>query len=432
MKTKIYTLDSPLDFGKYYGFTVKELIDGTTRLVRPSASMLVGYSAMAADLVEVEVKPDHTYLQWLVDHVDTFILSADALTYAAAQEVFTPAQQATNRRKAELQQDQTVAVADLMTSILPGRQREHEAYRPVATHLRAYDSLLGGGLLPGTLNIIAARPAMGKSALLLNLARNISRDGKRVIYFSIDQSRDDIGRRLLLMSGLLSHDDLVDKQCHDMNSEQIDQLYAYIDALSQTPLEVNDKPRWNIDDFVDCCRQAHASRGVDVIMVDYLQLFGSADAESRDLAVQAVVRAMKSLARELQIPVVVLSQLSRSVETRGGSKIPQLSDLRESGAIEQEADTVTFLYRPEYYGIDEDDEGYTQGKADLFVAKNRSGSLGRARVDFDGAHLLFSDTPLIDIFDPANAPHDVFGSRFASRPHEQRQDTPMQDDDNPF
>jgi replicative DNA helicase len=174
------------------------------------------------------------------------------------------------------------------------------------------------------------------------------------------------------------------------------QLHAAIERMSKAPIYIDDTPGINIFELRAKCRRLKAQHDIQLIMIDYLQLMsGGSDSSksgNREQEISQISRALKGLAKELNVPVIALSQLSRAVETRGGSKKPQLSDLRESGAIEQDADIVGFIYRPEYYQIMEDENGNsTKGMADILINKHRNGALGEVRLRFIGEFSKFAD-----------------------------------------
>ncbi|HEY9704260.1 MAG TPA: DnaB-like helicase C-terminal domain-containing protein, partial [Allocoleopsis sp.] len=168
------------------------------------------------------------------------------------------------------------------------------------------------------------------------------------------------------------------------------------EKMSKAPIFIDDTPGINIFELRAKCRRLKAQHDIQIIIIDYLQLMtGGSDSSkggNREQEISMISRALKGLAKELNVPVIALSQLSRAVETRGGSKKPQLSDLRESGAIEQDADIVGFIYRPEYYQILEDENGNsTKGMADILISKHRNGALGEVRLRFVGEFSKFTD-----------------------------------------
>ena len=185
------------------------------------------------------------------------------------------------------------------------------------------------------------------------------------------------------------------------------------------PIYIDDTPALSIRELRTKCRRLRSQKDVQLIIVDYLQLMsGNTDGRggNREQEIASISRALKGIAKELNIPVLALSQLSRSVETRGGDKKPQLSDLRESGSIEQDADMVIFLYRPEYYGLDQDAEGNsTQGVGEVIIAKHRNGSLETVQLKFIGRFTKFADLDGEGAFDtngyqPMGLPASTFDS----------------------
>ncbi len=225
--------------------------------------------------------------------------------------------------------------------------------------------------------ILAARPGMGKTAFMLTMARNMAVDFKKPIaIFSLEMSGVQLVTRLISSETELPADKLRRGQLEQYEWEQ---LNARLNALTDAPLYIDDTPALSIFELRAKCRRLKAQHEIQLVVVDYLQLMSAGPDNhrgNREQEISNISRSMKSLAKELNIPVIAISQLSRAVETRGGSKRPILSDLRESGAIEQDADMVLFIYRPEYYQITEDEHGRpTEGLAQLIIAKHRNGAL---------------------------------------------------------
>jgi len=214
--------------------------------------------------------------------------------------------------------------------------------------------------------ILAARPGMGKTAFVLSMARNMAVDFKKPIaIFSLEMSGVQLVTRLISSETELEADKLRRGQLEQYEWEQ---LNARLNTLTDAPLYIDDTPALSIFELRAKCRRLKAQHDVQLVIVDYLQLMsaGNDNRGNREQEISNISRSMKSLAKELNIPIIAISQLSRAVETRGGSKRPILSDLRESGAIEQDADMVLFIYRPEYYQITEDEEGNsTEGLAQV-------------------------------------------------------------------
>ncbi len=259
---------------------------------------------------------------------------------------------------------------------------------------------LTSGWQPSDLIIIAARPGMGKTALALSMARNISVQKKiPVAFFSLEMSSVQLITRLISAETGLSSDKL---RTGKLAQHEWQQLNVKVSDLESAPLYIDDSAALTIFELRAKARRLASAHDIKLIVIDYLQLMnlGSSNkAGNREQEISTISRNLKALAKELNIPVIALSQLSRAVETRGGTKRPILSDLRESGAIEQDADIVSFLYRPEYYGINEwDDDMKTpsEGQGEFIVAKHRNGALDSIKLKFVANLGKFED---IDSFD---------------------------------
>ncbi|WP_282044441.1 replicative DNA helicase [Winogradskyella flava] len=271
---------------------------------------------------------------------------------------------------------------------------------------------LTSGWQPSDLIIIAARPGMGKTALTLTMARNIAVDfNQPVAFFSLEMSSVQLITRLISSETGLSSEKL---RTGKLEKHEWEQLNVKVKTLEKAPLFIDDTPSLSIFDLRAKARRLASQYGIKMIMIDYLQLMtagGSQKGGNREQEISTISRNLKALAKELSVPVIALSQLSRAVETRGGSKRPLLSDLRESGAIEQDADIVSFIYRPEYYKIDEwDDEerSPTEGQGEFIVAKHRNGGLDNIRLKFIGHLGKFDnlddfDTPFGEFHSKMNA-----------------------------
>lgn len=259
--------------------------------------------------------------------------------------------------------------------------------------------------------ILAARPGMGKTALMLSMARNMAVDFKKPIaIFSLEMSGVQLVTRLISSETELPADKLRRGQLEQYEWEQ---LNARLSALTDAPLFIDDTPALSIFELRAKCRRLKAQHDVQLVVVDYLQLMTTGTDNhrgNREQEISNISRSMKSLAKELNIPVIAVSQLSRAVETRGGSKRPILSDLRESGAIEQDADMVLFIYRPEYYQITENEQGHsTEGLAQLIIAKHRNGALKDIDLRFIQNFAKFTDYEAGDFAVPADIrPSDAF------------------------
>ena len=266
----------------------------------------------------------------------------------------------------------------------------------VPSGLTALDRVTNGWQ-PSDLIIIAARPAMGKTAFVLSVLRNAAVDfGKPVVIFSLEMSAVQLITRVISGEAEIESDKL---RKGDLEEYEWAQLHHKIAKLSEAKLFVDDTPALSILELRAKCRRLKQQHDIQMIVIDYLQLMSGDTASrksgNREQEIASISRALKHIAKELSVPVIALSQLSRAVETRGGDKRPQLSDLRESGSIEQDADQVMFLYRAEYYGITETEDGTpTAGVGEVIISKNRHGSLEDIPLRFIGKYTKFCDLEL--------------------------------------
>lgn len=267
----------------------------------------------------------------------------------------------------------------------------------VPTGYTALDRMLGGWREPDLI-IVAARPSMGKTAFVGNLARNAAVDFKiPVAIFSLEMSSKQLMDRMLAAESEID----LDKIIHgDLLDHEFTQLVHKTARLSSAPMYIDDTPALTLLEMRAKCRRLVREKGVKMVIVDYLQLMhGERNGNNREQEIASISRTLKGIAKELQIPVIALSQLSRGVETRGGDKRPMLADLRESGAIEQDADIVIFLYRAEYYKILVYEDGLpTAGTMEAIIAKNRNGRCDTVMLRFIGRHSKVKD------FDSFDAP----------------------------
>ena len=236
------------------------------------------------------------------------------------------------------------------------------------------------GLQPSDLILVAARPSMGKTAFTLNIAQNVGvRQHKTVAFFSLEMSQE---QRLLCQ---IAHIDSQKLRTGQLNSdEEWTRLTDACDKLYESPIYIDDTPGISVAEMRSKARRLKSEHGLDLIIVDYLQLMQGRNAESRQQEISEISRSLKALARELKVPLIALSQLSRSVESRQ-DKRPMLSDLRESGALEQDADIVSFLYREDYY----DKETENQHITEVILAKHRNGPVGSVKLYFKNEFTLF-------------------------------------------
>lgn len=317
--------------------------------------------------------------------------------------------------------DSTVDVADLMqdvegkmfeisqknlkkdyTQIDPVIARVYENLQKAAARTDGLSGLSTGfdkidritsGWQNSDLIIIAARPAMGKTAFVISMMRKMAVDMKQpVAMFSLEMSNEQLVQRLMVNVCEISGEKL---RSGNLAPHEWGQLDSRVTMLYDAPIFVDDTPSLSIFELRTKARRLVREHNVKVIMIDYLQLMNASGMNfgSRQEEVSTISRSLKGLAKELQIPIIALSQLNRSVENREGNegKRPQLSDLRESGAIEQDADIVCFIHRPEYYKIYEDNGRDLRGVAQFIIAKHRNGTVGDVNLKFQAEFVRFSD-----------------------------------------
>jgi replicative DNA helicase len=249
-----------------------------------------------------------------------------------------------------------------------------------------------GGLHEGELIILAARPSMGKTALALNIAAHVATHPslrKPVAVFSLEMSRESLLTRMICSRGRVDQQKF---RAGYLNQDERRKLQVALSELVDAPLFIDDSSATNLMDVHAKLRRMQAEHGLGLVVIDYLQLMSSRSRhENRNQEVSALSRGLKLLAKELRVPMLVLSQLSRAPETRQGDHRPQLSDLRESGSIEQDADVVALLVRSEYYAEDDDDKAEKAGEAELIIAKQRNGPTGEVKLTFLKEFTRFED-----------------------------------------
>jgi len=249
----------------------------------------------------------------------------------------------------------------------------------LATHYTDLDEMTSG-LQRSDLVIIAARPSMGKTAFAMNIAENAAVEDKQVVgVFSLEMSREALLLRLLCSQAKV---DAHKMRTGSLWQDDTRKVVRAMEQLAHAPIFIDDTPGISLSEMRAKARRLKQSQGkLDLIIVDYLQLMsgGSKRYENRTQEVSAISRGLKGLAKELSVPVIALSQLSRAPESRGGDHRPQLADLRESGSIEQDADLVMFIFREEVYQQDDPD---LQGKAEIIISKQRNGPIGRITLAF--------------------------------------------------
>ena len=269
----------------------------------------------------------------------------------------------------------------------------------LATHYIEFDRMTSG-LQDSELVIIAARPSMGKTAWAINIAQNAAvRDGRVVAVFSLEMSKESLLRRMLASEALVNSRKI---QTGFLPREDKGKLLAALERLMESKMFIDDTPGITLAEMRAKARRLRQQEGrLDLIVIDYLQLMTGSKAqgkgfENRTQEVSAVSRGLKALAKEMKVPVVALSQLSRGSEQRTGDKKPLLSDLRESGSIEQDADVVCFIHREEYYDRENED---LKGKAEIIIAKQRNGPTGSVQMAYIADYTRFEN------LDTAHAPN---------------------------
>lgn len=250
----------------------------------------------------------------------------------------------------------------------------------LATGFSDFDNLTSG-LQPSDLVILAARPAMGKTALALNIAQYVAmRDEKPAAVFSLEMAREALLFRLLCAEARVDQHRF---RSGYLSREEQGKVVAALGRLAEAPIYIDDTPALTVLEMRAKCRRLQAEKGVSLVVVDYLQLMsGRGRYENRTQEISSISRGLKALAKELRVPLIAVSQLSRAPEQRGGDHRPQLSDLRESGSIEQDADVVAFIFRREVYRDPDDIPEDERGRAELIISKQRNGPTGKIHLAF--------------------------------------------------
>ncbi len=296
----------------------------------------------------------------------------------------------------------------------------------VTTGFKELDKMTGGWQNSDMI-IIAARPGMGKTAFTLSLAKNAAEFGKGVAIFSLEMANKQLVQRLISMEAHINGKALRNGK---MSDDEWKRLHDAVNTLSDMPIYIDDTPGINIFELRAKCRRLKKNHDISMIVIDYLQLMsaGVKSGGNREQEISSISRALKGLAKELDVPVIALSQLSRAVETRGGDKKPVLSDLRESGAIEQDADIVTFIYRPGYYEMENDFET-PKDLAEIILAKHRNGALGTVELKFVNNYVKFTEPDDVSANDLSfDVGQDPFSTGIITRPSRLNDD----EDDAPF
>ncbi len=282
--------------------------------------------------------------------------------------------------------DGLAAIDPLLGATLERAEEMHgrEGITGLATGFRDLDARLAG-LQPANLVVVAGRPSMGKTALALNICTNVAVRDETVAIFSLEMSREEVAQRLLCATARVDSQKL---RTGELSQNQWAKLTHAAGTLYNRPVFIDDSASLTVTEIRAKCRRLQRSRGLQLVVVDYLQLMNAPGrSENRQQEIAEISRNLKNLARELHIPIIAVSQLNRALESRE-DKRPRLGDLRESGAIEQDADVVMFIYRHEYYHPEAQE---SLGIAEVNIAKHRSGATGRVEMTFLPEFTLFSD-----------------------------------------
>ena len=349
-----------------------DLVDGT-----PTAANIEHYARIVLDkfILRQLIRASTDIAQ------DAYAASreADAILDSAEQKIFKISESRVSQG--------FVHIKEILKERFEEIQRVHETRMSITGLPSGFIDLdkYTAGFHPSDLVIIAGRPSMGKTSFALNIAQHVGlMEKKPVAVFSLEMSKE------LLVQRLLCSEAQVDAQKVRRgftSSKDIERLTNAAGLLSEAPVFIDDTPAISTLDMRARARRLKSEHDVALVIIDYLQLARCSDrVENRQQEISAISRSLKALAKELSIPVIALSQLSRAVEARGGDRRPMLSDLRESGAIEQDADLVLFLYRPELYDPGDPDK---QGKAELIIGKQRNGPTGVVPLTFEKTYTRF-------------------------------------------
>jgi len=263
-------------------------------------------------------------------------------------------------------------------------QRSQGVVNCLPTGFCDLDRQLGGGLRPGNLILVAGRPSMGKTALSVNIAMQAARDKHSTLFLSMEMTEQEISDRLIAQAGSVYLSDVI---AGNMEGDPGERIMAAMSRLVDCSLHIDTQGGLTYFDVASKARSTKRQHGLDLLVIDYLQLM-SGTGDNRNSQIEVITRSMKALAKELNVPIILLSQLSRDCDKRP-NKRPMLSDLRDSGSIEQDADIVMFVYRDELYNTESPDKG----TGEIIVGKNRQGQTGMVRMLFEGCYSRFADLP---------------------------------------
>ncbi|NQW30129.1 MAG: replicative DNA helicase [Ignavibacteria bacterium] len=316
---------------------------------------------------------------------DCFDETTDALDEVdrAEQRIFDVAERRTRRSYSNMHKLTKVAIEKILTMA----DGSGDGITGVPTGFAQLDTLLSG-LQPSDLIILAARPSMGKTAFALSIAREAARNGKAVGFFSLEMAAHQLVLRLISADAGIGLQSL---RSGRLTSKEMQELVKRVDGLMNAPIYIDDSASMTPVELRAKCRRMKVEHKVDLVIVDYLQLLHAPKTESREREISLISHTLKAIAKELNIPILALSQLNRTLESRA-DKRPMLSDLRESGSIEQDADVVMFVHRPEYYKLTTFEDGTsTENAAEIIIGKQRNGPTGDVRLEYIKERASFHD-----------------------------------------
>ena len=294
----------------------------------------------------------------------------------AAQSAVMGITEAVASRQPKIMREILISAAETLT------QRSSGNVRCLSSGFVDLDRQLSGGFRPGNLIVLAGRPAMGKTSLAVNIAYQVARHGSPSLFLSMEMPEQELADRLIAQSGSVFLSAVL---AGDMEGDNGDRIMCAVSILENLPLVFDDQGGLTLFDVASKARSVKRKHGLGLLVLDYLQLM-SGDGDNRNQQIEQITRGLKALAKELDIPIIALSQLSRKCEERT-NKRPMNSDLRESGAIEQDADVILFVYRDEEYNPASADKG----TAEIIISKNRQGQNGMVRMSYQGCFTRFND-----------------------------------------
>ena len=362
--------------GKNYLFQMAQLVPSTANV--ESYAKIVKEKFYIRSLINASRET--------IDSANAMEQTADELLESAEQKIYNIRQGRKTNAPSKLSD---IIISDVYTTLQHLTSPDKEQYKGYTTGYADLDRILTG-LHKSDLILIGARPAMGKTSFALNLARNVAYLGKRrVLMFSLEMTKEQLAMRVLSTEARVNSSKM---RTGELDPEDWQRLGMATNALKDVELYFDDTSSITVPEMKARIRRL---KDVECVIVDYLGLIQPAGrVENRVQAVSQITRELKLMAKDLMIPVIVCAQLSRGTEGRGSSHRPQLSDLRESGSIEQDADIVMMLYRPDYYSAEKEDDDDSQemqvaNKAEVIVAKNRHGMTDTVEMIFDADHTLF-------------------------------------------